>query len=194
MILTEYRQLLRRSGRSTPWCAASTTSPPRLPTAPRSLLLNAGLSADTEISLNHLADGVGLYRTEIPFMLQDSFPSEWEQTARYRGILETYRDRPVCMRTLDVGDKQLPYFPSWRKIPSLVGGDPAHPGSPRALPGSAQGHAAGQRRAGQSAIMLPMISSVSEIKASRRLLDQAWREVSEEAASRDAVIRYPSLG
>lgn len=44
------------------------------------------------------------------------------------------------------------------------------------------------------AIMLPMISSVSEIKASRRLLDQAWREVSEEAASRDAVIRYPSLG
>lgn len=163
---------------------------------PVSLLLNAGLSADTEISLNQLADGVGLYRTEIPFMLQDSFPSEWEQTARYRGILETYRNRPVCMRTLDVGgDKQLPYFPiveenpflGWRGIRLTLDHPELFLVQLKAMLRASEG-------LDNLAIMLPMISSVSEIKASRRLLDQAWREVSEEAASREAVIRYPSLG
>ncbi len=161
-----------------------------------SLLLNAGLSADTEISLNQLADGVGLYRTEIPFMLQESFPSEWEQTARYRGILETYRNRrSACGRWMWAATSRYPISPSSRKIPSLAGGGIRitldHPElflvQLKAMLRASEG-------LDNLAIMLPMISSVSEIKASRRLLDQAWREVSEEAASRDAVIRYPSLG
>ncbi len=121
VILTEYRQLLSEE-RALDTLVRSVDNQPSETAdgVPVSLLLNAGLSADTEISLNQLADGVGLYRTEIPFMLQDSFPSEWEQTARYRGILETYRNRPVCMRTLDVGgDKQLPYFPIVEENPFL---------------------------------------------------------------------------
>ncbi|MNC04866.1 Phosphoenolpyruvate-protein phosphotransferase [compost metagenome] len=197
VILTEYRQLLNEE-RALDTLVRSVDNQPSETAdgTPVSLLLNAGLSADTEISLNHLADGVGLYRTEIPFMLQDSFPSEWEQTARYRGILETYRDRPVCMRTLDVGgDKQLPYFPiveenpflGWRGIRLTLDHPELFLVQLKAMLRASEG-------LDNLAIMLPMISSVSEIKASRRLLDQAWREVSEEAASRDAVIRYPSLG
>ena len=87
---------------------------------PVSVLLNAGLSLETEHALRDTADGVGLYRTEIPFMLQDSFPSEMEQTTRYRGILASYPDRQVCMRTLDIGgDKPLPYFPIQEDNPFL---------------------------------------------------------------------------
>ncbi|WP_421158105.1 phosphoenolpyruvate--protein phosphotransferase [Aeromonas dhakensis] len=197
VILTEYRQLLSEE-RALDTLVRSVDNQPSETAdgTPVSLLLNAGLSADTEISLNQLADGVGLYRTEIPFMLQDSFPSEWEQTARYRGILETYRNRPVCMRTLDVGgDKQLPYFPiveenpflGWRGIRLTLDHPELFLVQLKAMLRASEG-------LDNLAIMLPMISSVSEIKASRRLLDQAWREVSEEAASRSAVIRYPSLG
>ena len=85
-----------------------------------SVLLNAGLSVDGESAVLDMADGIGLYRTEIPFMLHDSFPSEQEQTARYRAILANYPNRPVCMRTLDVGgDKPLPYLPIVEDNPFL---------------------------------------------------------------------------
>ncbi|MGL5030952.1 MAG: phosphoenolpyruvate--protein phosphotransferase [Aeromonas sp.] len=197
LILTEYHQLqsedreldaLVRSVDDLPCETADGT--------PVSLLLNAGLSSDTELSLNRLADGVGLYRTEIPFMLQESFPSEWEQTARYRSMLETYRDRPVCMRTLDIGgDKPLPYFPiveenpclGWRGIRITLDHPELFLVQLKAMLRASEG-------LDNLAILLPMISSISEIKASRRLLDQAWSEVSQEAASRNGVIRYPSLG
>ncbi|KTA94094.1 phosphoenolpyruvate-protein phosphotransferase [Aeromonas salmonicida subsp. smithia] len=175
VILTEYRQLLNEE-RALDTLVRSVDNQPSETAdgTPVSLLLNAGLSADTEISLNHLADGVGLYR----------------------GILETYRNRPVCMRTLDVGgDQQLPYFPiveenpflGWRGIRLTLDHPELFLVQLKAMLRASEG-------LDNLAIMLPMISSVSEIRASRRLLDQAWREVSEEAASRDAVIRYPSLG
>lgn len=66
------------------------------------LLLNAGLSADTSIAVNQGVDGVGLYRTEISFLLQHRFPSEEEQTQQYRHVLNTYPHQRVVMRTLDI--------------------------------------------------------------------------------------------
>ncbi|MGL6295017.1 MAG: phosphoenolpyruvate--protein phosphotransferase, partial [Plesiomonas sp.] len=75
------------------------------------ILLNAGLSADCHIAVNQGVDGVGLYRTEVPFLLHGSFPSEDEQVALYQLILQSYPNKPVVMRTLDVGgDKPLPYL------------------------------------------------------------------------------------
>ncbi|MDO6575331.1 phosphoenolpyruvate--protein phosphotransferase, partial [Staphylococcus pasteuri_A] len=72
------------------------------------------------IAVNAGADGVGLYRTEVPFLMQDRFPSEDEQYIRYRDILKSYSGKEVCMRTLDVGgDKQLPYFPIVEENPFL---------------------------------------------------------------------------
>ena len=57
------------------------------------------------------AKGVGLYRSEIPFMLRERFPGEEEQRAIYRQQLSHFANKPVIMRTLDIGaDKDLPYF------------------------------------------------------------------------------------
>ncbi len=75
------------------------------------LLANTGLLADATPGLRRGAEGVGLYRSEIPFMIRTDFPSEDEQTEIYRQILAAYAPRPVTMRTLDVGgDKPLPYL------------------------------------------------------------------------------------
>ena len=76
------------------------------------LLTNTGLLADLSPGLRNGAQGIGLYRTEIPFMVRNSFPSEQDQEDVYRQVFTAYAGRPVYMRTLDVGgDKQLPYFP-----------------------------------------------------------------------------------
>src|SRR3546814_17113266 len=86
-----------------------------------SLYINAGLMID----LPHLqegADGIGLYRTEVPFMIRDSFPDVATQTAIYGSILDAAGDKPVVFRTLDVGgDKVLPYWrASGEANPALV--------------------------------------------------------------------------
>ncbi|SIR23878.1 phosphotransferase system, enzyme I, PtsP [Aeromonas sp. RU39B] len=197
MIVAEYRQLMDEELALDELVRTTIGQPSEtLDGVKVSLLLNAGLSADTEISVNELADGVGLYRTEIPFMLHDSFPSEWEQTARYRGILESYRNRPVCMRTLDVGgDKQLPYFPiveenpflGWRGIRLTLDHPELFLVQLKAMLRASEG-------LDNLAIMLPMISSIGEIRAARRLLDQAWTEVCEEVAARGNTLCYPALG
>lgn len=84
------------------------------------LWVNTGLRVDTKLSLETGAAGVGLYRTEIPFFLQERFPSEEEQRQIYRDQLQIYAPCPVTMRTLDIGgDKALPYFPISEENPFL---------------------------------------------------------------------------
>ncbi|WP_375057045.1 phosphoenolpyruvate--protein phosphotransferase [Zobellella sp. DQSA1] len=161
-----------------------------------SLLLNAGLSADTDIAMNDAADGVGLFRTEIPFMMRDRFPSEHEQATNYRRVLTSYVGKPVCMRTLDVGgDKQLPYFPiveenpflGWRGIRLTLDHPEIFLVQLKAMLRASQG-------LDNLSIMLPMVGNLDEVRVARRLLDRAWREVSAETATQQEVIRYPSLG
>lgn len=77
-------------------------------------------SVEHEEKLGSRIDGIGLYRTEIPFMLQSGFPSEEEQVAQYQGMLQMFNDKPVTLRTPDVGaDKQLPYMPISEENPCL---------------------------------------------------------------------------
>ena len=84
------------------------------------MYVNTGLEADGGLSLSVGAEGVGLYRTEMPFMLRDCFPSESEQCVMYRQLLSTFSPRTVVMRTLDVGgDKKLSYFPVEEENPFL---------------------------------------------------------------------------
>ncbi len=72
------------------------------------LLVNTGLQADIARSLDRGAEGVGLYRTEVPFLLRERFPSEEEQRQIYREQLEAFMPMPVTMRTLDIGgDKPM---------------------------------------------------------------------------------------
>jgi phosphoenolpyruvate-protein phosphotransferase len=76
------------------------------------LLANSGLINDLEPSLHCGAEGIGLYRTEIPFMSCSAFPTEAEQVSIYKELFSAFGDQPVFVRVLDIGgDKQLPYFP-----------------------------------------------------------------------------------
>ena len=75
------------------------------------LLANINLLADLEVARSYKAEGVGLYRTEFPFMIRGDFPTEEEQFWVYRRLVEGMRGKEITFRTLDVGgDKMLSYF------------------------------------------------------------------------------------
>ena len=75
------------------------------------LRANVGLFSDLQSAKKFKAEGIGLYRTEFPFMVRSEFPDREEQYSLYRRVLETFPDHPVTFRTLDIGgDKTLPYF------------------------------------------------------------------------------------
>ena len=90
------------------------------------LSANIGLISDVRVANLHGAEGVGLYRTEFPYMARSAFPSREEQATIYRKILEGFPGQTVNIRTLDIGgDKGLSYFPyphednpflGWRSI------------------------------------------------------------------------------
>ncbi|KAA1226845.1 phosphoenolpyruvate--protein phosphotransferase [Vibrio cholerae] len=156
------------------------------------LLLNAGLSADTSIAVNQGVDGVGLYRTEISFLLQHRFPSEEEQTQQYRHVLNTYPHQRVVMRTLDVGgDKPLPYLPieednpflGWRGIRFTLDHPDIFIIQLRAmLKASAE--------SGNLSILLPMISGAKELDDALKFIYQAYQEVSQQ----DPRVVMPQIG
>jgi phosphotransferase system enzyme I (PtsP) len=75
------------------------------------LLANINLLADVEVARLYKAEGIGLYRTEFPFMIRNDLPSEEEQLRIYRRLVEGMPGREITFRTLDVGgDKVLSYF------------------------------------------------------------------------------------
>lgn len=160
------------------------------------LYVNAGLSAEIEATQFANADGIGLYRTEIPFMLRERFPSEQEQVELYRQILMASPEQPITMRTLDVGgDKPLPYFPineenpflGWRGIRLTLDHPEIFLVQVRAMLRASIGLTNLQ-------IMLPMISSVAEVQEARRLIDQAFFEISDEVKDMDVLLERPKLG
>src|ERR1700752_2637187 len=97
------------------------------------LMINAGLAVDLPHIEETGAAGIGLFRTELQFMVADAFPRPAEQFALYRSVLDAAGGKPVTFRTLDIGgDKVLPYMRSveeenpalgWRAVP--LGADPA---------------------------------------------------------------------
>ncbi|GAA6203526.1 MULTISPECIES: phosphoenolpyruvate--protein phosphotransferase [Thalassotalea] len=161
------------------------------------LLLNAGLSSGFEHSKNSGAAGIGLYRTEIPFMSKSCFPSELEQTVLYRQVLEAFPQQPVTMRTLDVGgDKSLPYFPiheenpflGWRGIRITLDHPEIFLLQIRAMIRASVAYQ-------NLEIMLPMISSVAEVDEAIRLINQAYFELSSELATdQNTVLARPRIG
>ena len=129
------------------------------------------------MSLKSGAEAVGLFRTEIPFLLRSSFPTEDEQVAIYREQLVAFSPRPVTMRTLDIGgDKDLPYFPieeenpflGWRGIRISLDHPEIFLVQIRALLRASQG-------VNNLRIMLPMISNVPELDRALELIDRAFR-------------------
>jgi len=146
------------------------------------LHLNAGLSSGFEHSQNSGALGIGLYRTEIPFINRSCFPSEAEQTTLYQQVLSAFPKQSVTMRTLDVGgDKSLPYFPinednpflGWRGIRITLDHPEIFLVQVRAMLRANVQHR-------NLEIMLPMISSIIEVEEAVRLINQAYFELSAE--------------
>ncbi|WP_426416197.1 phosphoenolpyruvate--protein phosphotransferase [Aestuariirhabdus sp. LZHN29] len=157
------------------------------------LFTNTGLLTDIEPGLRNGAEGVGLYRTEIPFMVHNSFPSEEEQVSIYRTVMEAYAGKPVTMRTLDIGgDKQLPYFPianeenpalGWRGIRFCLDNVQLLMTQVRAMLRAAGG-------SDKLHILLPMISSSEELDSFIVLLNDACQQLETEGYR---VLR-PALG
>ena len=137
------------------------------------LHLNAGLLLDLPYLDETGAQGIGLFRTELPFMLREDFPSVGQQVATYSRVLEHAGDRPVTFRTLDIGgDKLLPYMSDiedenpamgWRAIRIALDRPAMLRHQLRALI-----RAAGGKRL---RVMFPMVAEMAEFDAARAILD-----------------------
>lgn len=157
-----------------------------------SMYVNTGLFSDLGISLSVGADGVGLYRSEVPFLSRELFPSVEEQRIIYRQLLTAFSPLPVTMRTLDIGgDKMLPYFPMQEENPCL-----GWRGMRFALDHPEfflmQVHAMllASEDLDNLRIMLPMISDVSEVKEAIALIHALHRDLVAEGRS----IVLPAIG
>lgn len=146
------------------------------------LMVNTGLPSDVALSLNSGAEGIGLYRTEVPFMIREFFPSESEQRDSYRQQLEPFAPRPVTMRSLDIGgDKALPYFPIEEENPSLGWrGVRVTLDHPEIFLVQIRAMLMANEGLNNLRILLPMVTSVNEVDESLALVNQAYNELLEE--------------
>jgi len=156
------------------------------------LYANTGLLTDITPSLRCGAEGIGLYRTEIPFMMRDRFPGEEEQRRTYRQVLEAFAPAPVTVRTLDIGgDKMLPYFPikednpflGWRGIRIALDHPEIFLCQVRAILRADVG-------LNNLQLLLPMISSVREIDSALGLVKRAYEELLDEGEE----LEFPKIG
>jgi phosphotransferase system enzyme I (PtsP) len=138
------------------------------------LLINAGLSVD----LPHIADtgaaGIGLFRTELQFMVAPNFPRASEQYALYRAVLDAAEGKPVTFRTLDIGgDKVLPYMRNIEEENPALGWRAIRLGLDRPALLRTQLRALLRAAGGRSLkIMFPMIATVAEFNQARELVER----------------------
>lgn len=156
------------------------------------LMINTGLQTDILRSQDSGADGVGLFRTEIPFMMLGRFPSEEEQARIYRNQLEAFHPRSVTMRTLDIGgDKSLEYFPieednpflGWRGLRVTLD-------HPEIFIVQVRAMLRASLDLNNLRIMLPMVTSVGEVEDSLALIHRAVYELNEEGIK----VEVPEVG
>ena len=156
------------------------------------LHVNTGLLSDISPSLQSGAEGVGLYRTEIPFLMRDGFPGEEEQAQIYKQVLQGFAPRPVTFRTLDIGgDKALPYFPvvednpflGWRGIRIMLDHPEIFLTQIRAI-------LKVNVYQNNLRLMLPMISDVGEVDEAIGLIKKAHKELTDEGFD----VPYPVIG
>jgi phosphotransferase system enzyme I (PtsP) len=153
-----------------------------------SLYANIGLLSDVAFANLHGAQGVGLYRTEIPFLSHRDFPSEEEQYALYQRVVEGMAGKPVTIRTLDIGaDKYPTYmrsvatepnpFLGWRSIRISLEVEEIFKTQLRAILRVGD--------LGRVRMLVPMISSLEEIQKVKELLAEAKNELQREGTPFD---------
>lgn len=192
-LLSEYKQLVQEEDELNQRLVSLRDKPAETIDKHRVLLqVNTGLAMDSGQSMSVGAEGVGLYRSEVPFMSRDRFPSEEEQYIIYRQILKAFAPSFVTMRTLDIGgDKILPYFPveeenpylGWRGIRVTLDHPDVFLLQVRAMMRA-------NEELNNLRIMLPMITTLSEVDEAIRLVHQAYTELLEEGCQ----IVKPELG
>ena len=155
------------------------------------LYANIGSVMEAQAALENGAEGIGLFRTEFLFMDRPAMPDEEEQLEAYSSVSHLMKGKEVIIRTLDVGgDKEVSYlkmgseqnpFLGWRAIRYCLSEQPLFKTQLRALL-----RAGAQER--NIKIMLPLVTSVQEIRAARSLLEECKQELSREGLEYDPKI------
>ena len=143
------------------------------------LRANIGLVSDINIALRNGAEGVGLYRTEFPYMARSSFPDREDQYQLYRRVIEDFNGEPVTIRTLDIGgDKALPYFTppkednpfmGWRSVRVSLDNREIFQTQIEAILMAAT-H-------GPIRLLFPMISNIEEIRSCKEIVTEAMQNL-----------------
>lgn len=146
------------------------------------VVANIADAASAQIALDFGAEGVGLFRTEYLFLNRQSVPTEEEQYRDYRAVADVLGDRPLIIRTLDIGgDKQLPYlnigqeanpFLGWRAIRLCL--DNPHIFEPQLR---AILRASVDRNV---QIMFPMIATLEEVRRAKEVLSRVQQQLAQE--------------
>jgi phosphotransferase system enzyme I (PtsP) len=138
------------------------------------LMMNAGLEFDMPQLDQSGADGIGLFRTELQFMIGETMPRLADQAAFYKKILDAAGDKPVVFRTLDLGgDKVLPYARWEREENPALGWRAIRIALDRPALLRYQVRALLNASAGRTLrILLPMVSDVDEFNRARALIDR----------------------
>jgi multiphosphoryl transfer protein len=153
---------------------------------------NIGSISDVQVAVANGAEGVGLLRTEFLYLDRTSAPTEEEQLEVYQAIAQVLDNRPLIIRTLDIGgDKPLPYlrvglteanpFLGWRGIRLCLGLPELFKTQLRAILRASVGH--------QIKIMLPMIATLTEVRAAKVLLGEVQAELNQAGIPFDAAIK-----
>ena len=142
---------------------------------PISLHINAGLLADMPHLAESGADGIGLYRTELQFMMADTFPRLGVQAAHYAAVLAAAGDKPVVFRTLDIGtDKMLPYLRMAKEDNPAMGWRGIRMALERPALLELQLRAMVKAAAGRHLhVMFPMVAETAEFAQAKAVVEQA---------------------
>lgn len=147
------------------------------------LYINAGLSSDLELAAAGGSAGIGLFRSEVPFLLYDRFPSELEQLSLYREALEAIAPLPMTLRTLDAGgDKSLPYLSDDDPNPALGRrGIRFSLDHPEIFLTQLRAALRADIGLGNLRLLLPMVSGLDDLDEALELLRLALQQLTEEA-------------
>lgn len=165
------------------------------------LQINAGLLVDLPHLNDSGADGIGLYRTELQFMLSRAFPKLGEQVRHYRAILDAAGDKPVVFRSLDIGsDKMLPYFRNVKEANPAMGWRAIRIALERPALLQLQVRALLRAAGGRDLqIMFPMVSELDEFRNAREIVAREERHLARRgdklprSVKLGAMIEVPSL-
>ena len=146
------------------------------------LWANIGGPQDVELVINNTAEGIGLFRSEFLYMNSEDFPTENEQFEAYKKVAERLKDKKIVIRTLDIGgDKDLKYmklpkednpFLGYRAIRIFLDNINLFKVQLRAILRASS--------YGNLSIMLPMISSIEELRESKKIIQEVKEELTEK--------------